>query len=98
GKYCECEVNRDLMTPPIDFEQVKERIGLNGEYEEYAIFDYDLPFEIGEYTPISEVNRLCAMVAEIAGSPLYDSLSEVQNYWFNRIEELMEQQDEDRKN
>lgn len=94
GKYNEGEVNGAWFTPPIDFEEVKERIGLNGEYEEYAIFDYDLPFEIGEYTPISEVNRLCAMVAEIEGTPLYDSLSEVQNYWFNSIEELLENQDD----
>lgn len=94
GKYNEGEIIGSWFTPPIDFEEVKERIGLNGEYEEYAIFDYDLPFEIGEYTPISEVNRLCAMVEEIAGTPLYDSLSEVQNYWFNSIEELLEHQDD----
>src|SRR5690625_3022606 len=93
GKYNEGEINGAWFSPPIDFEEVKERIGLNGEYEEYAIFDYELPFEIGEYTPISEVNRLCAMVEEIAGTPLYVSLSEVQNYWFNIIEELMENQD-----
>src|SRR5699024_12658897 len=37
---------------------------------------------------------LCAMVEEIAGTPLYDSLSEVQNYWFNSIEELLEHQDD----
>src|SRR5690625_239821 len=59
GKYNEGEINGAWFSPPIDFEEVKERIGLNGEYEEYAIFDYELPFEIGEYTPISEVNRLC---------------------------------------
>ena len=33
------------FTPPIDFDEVKERIGLNDEYEEYAIHDYELPFE-----------------------------------------------------
>lgn len=38
----------------------KERIGLNDRYEEYAIHDYELPFQIEEYTPIEEVNRLCA--------------------------------------
>lgn len=53
-----------MITPPIDF----ERIGLNGEYEEYAIHDYELPFEVGEYTPISEINRLCEMVLKLEGT------------------------------
>ena len=37
----------------VDFEEVKERIGLNDEYEEYAIriHDYELPFEIGRIYP-----------------------------------------------
>ena len=43
----------------------KSRIGLNDEYEEYAIHDYELPFEIDEYTPIEEVNRLCEMVEDL---------------------------------
>jgi len=51
-------------------EDVKERIGLNGEYEEYAIHDYEFPFEVSEYTPISEINRLCVLVAELEGSPI----------------------------
>ena len=50
----------------LDFEEVKERIGLNDEYEEYAIHDYELPVEIDEYTPIEEVNRLCEMVEDLS--------------------------------
>ena len=64
GKYNEGELVGAWFTPPVDFEEVKERIGLNDEYEEYAIHDYELPFEIDEYTPIEEVNRLCEMVEE----------------------------------
>ena len=59
GKYNEGELVGAWFAPPVDFEEVKERIGLNDEYEEYAIHDYELPFEIDEYTPIEEVNRLC---------------------------------------
>ena len=33
--------------------------------EEYAIHDFELPFEIGEYTPIEEINRLCEMVEDL---------------------------------
>ena len=52
GKYNEGELVGAWFTPPVDFEEVKERIGLNDEYEEYAIHDYELPFAIDEYTPM----------------------------------------------
>ncbi len=94
GKYNEGELVGAWFTPPIDMEDVKERIGLNGEYEEYAVHDFELPFEISEYTSIAEINRLCAMVEELEGSPLYDALSEVQGYWFNSLEELLENKDD----
>lgn len=51
--------------PTCQFDEVKERIGLNDEYEEYAIHDYELPFEIDEYTPIEEINRLCGLAEEL---------------------------------
>jgi len=53
-----------------------------------------LPFEISEYTPISEINRLCSMIQELEGSPIYHELSEIQAYWFNSLEELLEHQDD----
>lgn len=65
GKYNEGELVGAWFTPPIDIDEVAERIGLNVEYEEYAIHDYELPFEIDEYTPVEEINRLCAMVEEL---------------------------------
>ena len=55
GKYNEGELVGAWFTPPVDFEEVKERIGLNDEYEEYAIHDYELPFEIDEYTIVWQV-------------------------------------------
>ena len=42
GKYNEGELVGAWFTFPIDFEEVKEKIGLNDEYEEYAIHDYEL--------------------------------------------------------
>jgi hypothetical protein len=89
GKYNEGETVGAWFTPPIDMEEVRERIGLNGEYEEIAVHDYELPFEIHEYTPISEINRLCEMVQEIEGTPLYNALSEVDGYWFDNIEGII---------
>lgn len=57
GKYNEGELVGAWFTPPIDWDEVKERIGLNDEYEEYAIHDYELPFDIEEYTPIEDEMR-----------------------------------------
>lgn len=92
-RYKDDEIRGAWFEPPIDLEEMKERMGLDEEYKEYAIFDYDLPFEIDESTPVSEINRLCEMVQEIEGSPLYDALSEVQKHWFDGLEELLENQD-----
>ena len=65
GKYNEGELVGAWFTPPVDYDEMAERIGLDDRYEEYAIHDYELPFEIDEYTPIEEVNRLCEMVEDL---------------------------------
>lgn len=94
GKYNEGELVGDWFTPPIDFDIVKERIGLNDEYEEYAIHDYELPFEIDEYTPIEEVNRICEMIEELDGTPIIDELKDILGMWFSSIEDLVEHVDD----
>ena len=40
---------------------------------------YELPFEIDEYTPIEEVNRLCEMVEDLP-EHIQEELSELQSY------------------
>lgn len=94
GKYNEGELVGAWFTPPIDYEEMEEKISLNGEYEEYAIHDYELPFEISEYTPISEINRLCEQVMELEGSPILEELKEIQGMWFSSLEELLEHVDD----
>lgn len=94
GKYNEGELVGAWFVPPIDFEDMEERIGLNGEYEEYAIHDHELPFEISEYTPISEINRLCEQVQELESSPILEELKEIQGMWFGSLEELLEHVDD----
>lgn len=79
GKYNEGELVGDWFTPPIDFDTVKDRIGLNDEYEEYAIHYYELPFDVGEYTSVSEINRKCALIEELEGTEFYDNISEFMN-------------------
>ena len=37
GKYNEGELVGAWFTPPVDYDEMAERIGLNDRYEEYAI-------------------------------------------------------------
>lgn len=90
-KYNEGELVGAWFTPPIDFEDVKERIGLTDEYEEFAVHDYQLPFAIEEYTTIQEINRLCEMVVELPPD-IQSELREFLHY-FDSIEELYENQE-----
>ncbi|GAB7305245.1 MULTISPECIES: antirestriction protein ArdA [Enterococcus] len=94
GKYNEGELVGAWFTPPVDFDEVKERIGLNDEYEEYAIHDYELPFEIDEYTPIEEINRLCGLAEKLEGTPIGEVASEIQHAFFNSFEEMVEHVDD----
>ena len=56
GKYNEGELVGDWFSFPLDEEVIAERIGLNAEYEEYAIHDTDnFPMEISEYTSIEDL-------------------------------------------
>ena len=41
GKYNEGELVGAWFEPPIDMDEVRERIGLNEQYEEYAIHDIE---------------------------------------------------------
>ena len=38
-----------------------------------------------EYTPISEINRLCEAIQEIEGTPIYNELKEIQGMWFSSL-------------
>ena len=92
GKYNEGELECAWFTPHDDYDEMAERICLNEFYEEYAIHDYELPFEIDEYTPIEEVNRLCEMVEDLP-EDIQDELSELL-CCYSSLEELCEHADE----
>ena len=52
GKYNEGELVGAWFTPPVDYDEMAERIGLNEQIRRNTlIHDYELPFEIDEYTP-----------------------------------------------
>ena len=66
GKYNEGYLVGAWFTFPIDEEDVKEKISLNEQYEEYAIHDTDnFPIAIGEYVSIEELNEMYEMIEEL---------------------------------
>lgn len=91
GKYNEGKETGAWFYVPVDYDEVKKRLGLNEHYEEYAIHDYALPFEISEYTSIEEVNRFAGLVQEVidAGIPEND-IRELCKALNGSIEELSE--------
>lgn len=92
GKYNEGELVGEWFVLPVDEEEVAERIGLNDEYEEYAIHDYELPFEIDEYTPLERLNDLAEMVSELPDE-IKEVIPVLMSY-FGDIEELCESADD----
>ena len=49
-----------MVYSTVDFDEVKERIGLNDDYEEYAIHDYELPLRL---MSIHQLRKLIDCVA-----------------------------------
>ena len=91
-KYNEGELVGNWFTPSVDYDEMAERIGLNVRYEEYAIHDYELLFEIDKYTPFEKVNRLCTMVEELE-YPLNEVIDDLLCQ-FCSIEELYDHKDD----
>lgn len=60
GKYNEGQLIGKWVEMPIDEDELKEvleSIGINAEYEEFFITDYEAPFKIGEYDSIESINE-----------------------------------------
>lgn len=66
GKYNEGELVGEWVQLPISNEELQkvfERIGINKEYEEYFITDYECDFyEIGEYESINTLNEIAEKI------------------------------------
>lgn len=72
GRYTEGESVGAWFSCPVNMDEVKEKIGLNEHYEEYAIHDYKLPFEIDEYESIDTINRWCEALKNVPEYMLSD--------------------------
>lgn len=93
GKYNEGYLVGGWFSFPIDEEDVKEKIGLNERYEEYAIHDTDnFPMEIGEYVSISELNQMYEMMEDLP-EYILECLDEFVSH-YGSLEELAEHKDE----
>ena len=74
GKYNEGYLIGEWITLPADKEDIQtlfDRIGINEQYEEFFITDYesDLPMEIGEYENVFSLND---MAEELSGLSEYE--------------------------
>lgn len=76
GKYNEGELIGEWVTLPIteeELEAVFERIGINEEYEEYFITDYETDVDglkIGEYDNLEELNELAETLEDMSEEEL----------------------------
>ena len=69
GKYNEGELIGEWVKLPIsqeELQEVFERIGINEEYEEYIITDYECDFyEVGEYENLDTLNEIAERIEEL---------------------------------
>jgi antirestriction protein len=93
GKYVEGELVGAWFTPPIDYEDVKTKIGLNEEYEEIAIHDYESPIPIPEYISIDELNHIAELLEELSDGPFGNIIGDMIGYWFRDLDELIDQKE-----
>ena len=75
GKYNEGELVFEWLELPATDEQIEEcmnRIGINEEYEEYFISDYetDFDYEVSEYSSIKELNELAESMENYSNDEL----------------------------
>lgn len=90
GKYNEGILQGAWFNLPVNIEDVREQIGLDDQYDEYAIHDYELPFDISEYVALDELNQMFYLVEEIEGVIPTEDLKAVLSGFSLSIEELAE--------
>ena len=69
GKYNEGELVGEWVELPVlpeELQEVFKRIGINEEYEEYFITDYECDlYEVGEYENIDKLNDIAERIKEL---------------------------------
>lgn len=94
GKYNEGEATGQWFSLPVDPDEMADKLGLDDQYEEFAIHDYEAPFEVGEYMSLDELNHLAELAQELEGTGLELEMYEIQRAFFNSFEEMVEHKDD----
>jgi antirestriction protein len=70
GKYNEGEIIGDWLNLPTTHNKIKNflknQVGLNSQYEEYCIHDYELDFNLGEYENLYDLNLLAVVLEQMS--------------------------------
>ncbi|MBC1565074.1 antirestriction protein ArdA [Listeria booriae] len=91
GKYNEGISQGAWFNLPVAYEVVAEKIGLNKQYEEYAIHDYEAPFKISEFNNLDFLNRIANQIEEKQGNPAIDYLDKfVEDGWYENFEDALD--------
>lgn len=86
GKYNEGELIGEWVELPVSQEELQkvfERIGINEEYEEYFITDYECDlYEVGEYENLDTLNEIAERIEELdeEGSKVVKALIQKLDY------------------
>lgn len=94
GKYNEGEIVGAWFTPPINKEELAEKLGLNDQYEEYMVQDYEGPVVFSEYSTIGEINEAAAAVEALKGTEIYPAIKELIGEWYDNVIELAAHKDD----
>ncbi|EPC90448.1 antirestriction protein ArdA [Lacticaseibacillus paracasei] len=78
------------FTPPLYPDAIAEQLELKNDSEEYAIHDYEAPFEIDRFDSIDEINRKYAALERLEEYDFGADVSALIGEWFRDIEELAE--------
>ena len=84
GKYNEGELVFKWVSLPATQEEIKSaltEIGINEQYEEFMIADYEAPFSIGEYDNINRLNEIAEKLSEL-------EIVDFSNYQYNYTDDL----------
>jgi len=85
GKYNEGELVFEWLSLPATNEEIAETlnaIGINAQYEEFMIADYEAPFSIGEYDNVYKINEIAE---KLEGVEIIDFNN---NYAYNYTNDL----------
>jgi antirestriction protein len=70
GKYNEGEIIGGWLTLPTTHKEIKNflknQVGLNSQYGEYSIHDFESDFSLGEYEDLYDLNLLAVMLEQLS--------------------------------